>query len=409
MNVHTYRAASIREALDLVRRELGSDAIILSTREVPGQRRFPWQRRQAVAEVVAGLAGQTAPLRHSTAAARREAPPMKHVSARTIETRHVTNAEDSGRSVPIAAVRPDSQPAALVSAPPRKAAEDRFGDLIAQLNTIPRAPRTEVPDRLFHLYTQLIDADVDEDDARRLLLELKESPNAPARDAGPPTEELTALIESQIRCAGPLPVTPGRRHVVALVGPTGVGKTTTIAKLAANFKLRERANVGLVTVDTYRVAAVEQLRTYAEIIDLPMHVVTSPREMRDAVQSLAAMDLVLIDTAGRSPRDELKIQELRSFLAEADVDQVHLVLSLASGIRSNVLTADRFRSVGVTSMLLTKLDEAAGPGAILSAARRIQLPISYLTTGQDVPDDIEAADAARAAQLVLNTEAPATR
>ena len=410
MNVHTYRAASIREALDLVRRELGSDAIILSTREVPGPRRFPWQRRQAVAEVVAGLAGQTAPLRHSTAAARRETPPTKHVSARTVETRPITSREHSDRSAPVAVAGLDPPPAALTSPPPRNAADDRFSDLIAQLGTIPRAPRIEVPDHLFHLYTQLIDADVDEDDARRLLLELKESTTAaPSREAAHPSAQLQALIESQIRCTGPIPVTPGRRQVIALVGPTGVGKTTTIAKLAANFKLRERANVGLVTVDTYRVAAVEQLRTYAEIIDLPMHVVTSPREMRDALQSLAAMDLVLIDTAGRSPRDELKIQELRSFLAEADVDQVHLVLSLASGVRSNLLTADRFRSIGVTSMLLTKLDEAAGPGAILSAARRIQLPISYLTTGQDVPDDIEAALADRTARMILSEEVPATQ
>ncbi len=105
--------------------------------------------------------------------------------------------------------------------------------------------------------------------------------------------------------------TPGERRLVALVGPTGVGKTTTIAKLAANFHLREHRRVGLITVDTYRIAAVEQLRTYADIIDLPMEVVSTPREMRQAVERLSDLDLILMDTAGRSPRDEVKIQELR--------------------------------------------------------------------------------------------------
>jgi flagellar biosynthesis protein FlhF len=289
--------------------------------------------------------------------------------------------------------------------PPVATPAEPYADLIAQLNARSARPRRdEVPQRLFQAYARLIDADVDEQDARQLLEDLQSTTDRiDATDPNVLISALSAQIEQTIRCTGPIQIVPGRRTVAALVGPTGVGKTTTIAKLAANFKLRDKARVGLVTVDTYRVAAVEQLRTYAEIIDLPMHVVASPGELRQAIDRLADMDLVLIDTAGRSPRDELKIQELRSFLSEADVDQVHLVLSLATGVRTNELTAEKFRSVGVTSMLLTKLDEAAGPGAIVSAARRIQLPVSYLTTGQDVPDDIEPADARRAAQLILNT------
>jgi flagellar biosynthesis protein FlhF len=191
---------------------------------------------------------------------------------------------------------------------------------------------------------------------------------------------------------------------VALVGPTGVGKTTTIAKLAANFRLRDGIRMGLVTVDTYRIAAVEQLRTYAEIIDLPMKVVTSPREMRRALDELSGLDLVLIDTAGRSPRDELKIQELKSLLAEAQVDEVHLVLSLVASPKSLQATAEKFAPAGTTAMILTKLDEAVGMGSLLSVARRVPLPVSYLTTGQDVPDDIEHASARRVARLVLGEE-----
>ena len=128
---------------------------------------------------------------------------------------------------------------------------------------------------------------------------------------------------------------PGNRKVVALVGPTGVGKTTTIAKIAANFRLRDKKTVGLITADTYRIAAVEQLRTYAEIIDLPLEVVTTPREMRRAVLQMEHLDLVLIDTAGRSPHDELRLHELRALLREANPDETHLVLSTDVAIRGS--------------------------------------------------------------------------
>jgi flagellar biosynthesis protein FlhF len=162
--------------------------------------------------------------------------------------------------------------------------------------------------------------------------------------------------------------------------------------------------MGLVTVDTYRIAAVEQLRTYAEIIDLPMRVVTSPQEMRRALDELSGLDLVLIDTAGRSPRDELQIKELKRLLAEADVDEVHLVLSLTSSLKSLEATAKTFSVANTSSLILTKLDEAAGMGAMLSLSQKVQLPISYVTTGQDVPDDIEPAHVTRLSRLILGQE-----
>jgi flagellar biosynthesis protein FlhF len=212
------------------------------------------------------------------------------------------------------------------------------------------------------------------------------------------------MVESEIAIAGPIRVTPGQRRIVALVGPTGVGKTTTIAKLAAHYRLKEKRRVGLITVDTYRVAAVEQLRTYADIIDLPMQVVSTPREMREATRQLDGLDLVLMDTAGRSPRDEIKIQELKAFLTEAGADEVHLVLSSGAGARTLVETAGRFAAVGTTSLILTKLDEATGLGNLLPLVRSSKLPVSYLTNGQNVPDDIETADCRRLARLILAME-----
>jgi flagellar biosynthesis protein FlhF len=258
---------------------------------------------------------------------------------------------------------------------------------LGRANQLPRGD--QVPPELFQVYAELIDAEVEDDVARDLISKLKRNA-APAQltDAGAARSLLTALVESEVRCCEPIAPKSGRRRVVALVGATGVGKTTTIAKLAANFRLRS----GI------------QLRTYAEIIDLPMKVVTNPLEMRRALDELAGLDLVLIDTAGRSPKDELQIQELKSLLAEAHVDEVHLVLSMTSSRQSLEAAAEKFAAAGTTAVILTKLDEASGMGAVLSLARRVGLPISYLTAGQAVPDDIEPAHPRRIARLVLGQE-----
>jgi flagellar biosynthesis protein FlhF len=203
---------------------------------------------------------------------------------------------------------------------------------------------------------------------------------------------------------GPIDTTKRNGRIVALVGPTGVGKTTTIAKLAANYRLRENKRIGLITVDTYRIAAVEQLRTYADIIDLPMEVVSTPQEMREAIDRMRDLDLVLMDTAGRSPRDEVRIRELKALLAEAKPDEVHLVLSAVGSATSMAVTAQRFATVGTSALVVTKLDEAMGLGSLLSVTRSCQLPISYLTNGQNVPDDIRVAKKKELAQLILGTE-----
>jgi flagellar biosynthesis protein FlhF len=124
--------------------------------------------------------------------------------------------------------------------------------------------------------------------------------------------------------------------------------------------------------------------------------------MREACQRMRDFDLVLMDTAGRSPRDEVRIRELRAMLAEAAPDEVHLVLSAASSARGLVAAAEKFSPVGVTSLIVTKLDEATALGNLLSLVRSSGLPFSYLTDGQNVPDDIAVADAQSLAQLILN-------
>lgn len=196
--------------------------------------------------------------------------------------------------------------------------------------------------------------------------------------------------------------TTGRPRVICLVGPTGVGKTTTVAKLAATCKLRHGRRVGLITSDTYRIAAVEQLRTYAGIIGLPIKVVMSPDEMAQAVADLASMDVIIVDTAGRSQHDARRLDELKAFIAAAGPDETHLVL--ASTVGETVLrrTAERFMALGPDRCILTKLDEAVCTGQLAGLSGRIGLPFSFVTVGQEVPDDIEPARADRLARVALD-------
>lgn len=371
-SLRTFRAASVADALALVRRELGQEAVILGQREIR-KRRFPWQRATVETELTAALGP------HRPAAA----VPREDARGDAFDRRAA--GEVAGNTLEIN--RSFFETPLPGSAGPRAVEPPTSRELLLDP---------------FRIYTQLIERDVDEADAREVVAELRRR-RLPATQTA---EGLAAIVRDMLPCRGAVQVTPGRQRVVALVGATGVGKTTTVAKLAANFRLKDMLRVGLITVDTYRVAAVDQLQTYANLIDVPMQVVNSPREMRQAIDDLSAMDLVLIDTAGRSPQDELRIQELRSFLQAARADEVHLVVSLNAARRNIELTAERFQRIGPTSLLLTKLDEAPGPGAILTAARRTSLPLSYLTTGQDVPEDIEAAAADRLVSLILGLESP---
>jgi flagellar biosynthesis protein FlhF len=194
---------------------------------------------------------------------------------------------------------------------------------------------------------------------------------------------------------------PQGRRVIAFIGPTGVGKTTTIAKLAANFRLKEGKRVGLLTIDTYRIAAVDQLRTYADIIEVPLQAVLTPAELQQAIQSMSQMDVVLIDTAGRSQNNPLRLNQLRGFLAAASPDEVHLVISATANQRCLRSAMDRFCPMGVNRIIMTKFDEAETFGVILTASTAGKGPLSYVTAGQEVPDDIAQADARRLAQAIV--------
>ena len=268
--------------------------------------------------------------------------------------------------------------------------------LVGDLTRHVRQSKTpDVPESAFDAYTAMRQQQVCEDVARDVCVAAdKLATDEQRKDAAAMNKLVRGEIEKRLPVGGAIKRTAkGRPQIVALIGPTGVGKTTTIAKLAANLKLRENQKVGLITIDTYRIAAIDQLRKYAEIINAPLAVVSSPAEIKDAIARMGDHDYVLIDTAGRSPKDAPKLKELKAFLDAASPDEVHLVLSTTCGTQSTKLALQRFSGVRADKLIFTKLDEAAEVGLVLNVCGCTKLPLSYVTHGQDVPNDIEVASA----------------
>jgi flagellar biosynthesis protein FlhF len=203
-----------------------------------------------------------------------------------------------------------------------------------------------------------------------------------------------SILNKYIKDPKPYEVNKNKR-VVVFIGPTGVGKTTTLAKLAASMVLNDKQKVGLITSDTYRIAAVEQLKTYSEIIGVPLSIIYSPAEIVNAVEKYDDKDIILLDTAGRSHKDQHQLAELKSLLKSSIDFETYLVLSATTKFSDCIEIIKSYSFLDNFQLLFTKLDETSTLGILLNIAYVTKKPIAYLTNGQSVPDDIEIADKAK--------------
>ena len=453
MLVKTFRAGDMTEALKKVKAELGADAMIISSKK---------ERKKGILgiftkpyfEVTAAL--DPKPLQRPVANPYREKEALEPTAREEFQNsmlgplarelkelrervEQLTVREQAPAKAPVAeepAPALEESPVAAAEAPmqkkgdgadgvPRTFSKDELDEIKQYLFSALNTRKGEAVPVVFPVQRTADATGEDEQpEVTNLLAEVTEELRAcglgdealqriadyitPAIEQGEDREGLRyTLVEAfahVVACSGPLRLKKNSQKVVALVGPTGVGKTTTTAKLAAMYAMNKGASVALITTDNFRVGAVEQLKTYSRIMDLPLDVVASGDEMQAALAKHADKDLVIIDTAGRSPKDKEKLAELNRIFRDDTSIEVHLCVSSTTKDQELADIVKRFSLLPVSRLLFTKLDESESLGCIVNAHIATGLPLSYFTNGQMVPEDISMASARKLANLVLKAK-----
>ena len=430
---HRFKAKSLDEAYNLMREQLGEDAVVVRTTQVKDGGIFGFMGRRLIELTATGSAAQ-GPTRKRSAVERRyagtslptpskasapAAPPVKaavgsdEAVADSVAyfQQLVTDAQKRlgvrPQGVPPSPAAEPTTPIIPFRRPKEEAAPDLLRRELRELRElvevlVAEAPGSCVPAECAPMYKRLVDCGVSRKAAATLLgsvvrnsdLEIIREPRVLA-------QRLAFEIAKQVRVSGGIVVTAGARRTVAMVGATGVGKTTNLAKLAAHFAVRERARVALVTADTYRVAAPEQLRVYANIIGIPLHVANDPHEMRDILRKLRDIDLVFVDTAGGSQFNKGQLREMRDMLAAAEPDETMLVMGANTQLDDLRQIVLNFGPLRPTSLFFSKLDETRRYGSLYTVLTETELPLSYFSVGQNVPEDLVLAKPEMVSELLL--------
>jgi len=362
MQVKRYEAPSLRHAFQQIKSDLGPDAVIVHSQPL---RRSGWRRFFGGPrfEVIAAVDKQGFSLAEAGGAASEERRLLQEMQQSLAEMR----TQLSLLSPPSCGAGP-----AWKSAP------------------------------LAQLHQRLTSQEVEPELASDLVREVEQSlASAQQSSATAVWAQARAALENRLRVSGPLRLAAGRPRIVVMAGPTGVGKTTTVAKLAANFALSAGGGVALITTDTFRVAAIPQLRTYGDIIGVPTEVAYTPAELSALVERHADKSLILVDMPGRSQGHAEHLRDLAELVRALPQPTVLLALAASTRYADLLHAVEAYSCLPLSGLLFTKLDETSSYGALVNLPARTGKPLTYLTAGQNVPQDIDLASAAEVARLVL--------
>ncbi len=379
MQVKRYEVTGINEAMEKIKRDLGPDAIILSSRRIKGEGREKM-------EVVAAID--------------------------TTEKKEDRSGKDVTAWPPQAALKDQDDSPPLVVEPDAARLKRMESDLKALRQNFVRLfdhfgieVSSAYCGPLASIYEGMLMRGLSKECALKLLNTLKESlPQGSYIDDRGMWRSLQHFM-AQSMAPFFTPEAKGRK-MRAFVGPTGEGKTTTLAKLAARALYGEKKKVGIITMDTYRIGAVAQLEIYADIMNVPLETVTDRKELRRAMKRLADKDVVLIDTPGRSRKDTEHLVKMRELLTGDFPVDITLVISATASSETMARAADRFDITGYDRIIFTKLDDASGCGRIYNVVDRLRKPVSHVADGQRVPQDIEEMDPRKLARLIVEERMP---
>lgn len=403
MKILTFSGTTPAEALKKAQLEVGEDAMLIETREVQKKS----LGKSALYEIVVGVEENSAPAAPKVKP--KDEPLMKQRPLTQKSNDVLYNISEAAKQISkIAEVTEEDRPSRQA---PVKESEDlkrikeeieKLGDkvkLIQNMFWSEKSPKTTaaIPPEFAEIYRLAQESGMDQNHLDEIMhLTLEHMPSKMRESSETVKRYFQVLMRKMIPVRIETAPKIGSKKVIMLVGPTGVGKTTSIAKLAARFSylLEKKYKVGLVVLDTYRIGAVEQLMQYARMMKLGIETVVDPPEFSNALNALRYSDYILIDTMGSSPYDKGKIEKIYECLRENNTEYtVDVVLVMPSSIKYEDLKAtyENFAPLGIDTMMFTKLDETRGFGNIFSLVYETKVPISYFSVGQEVPEDLVAA------------------
>jgi len=370
----------MQDAMKKIKKEFGPDAVILDSKTVRGKGISGLFRKNF--EVVAAYEPRKT----------FEAPPPKaDIKASAVKT-------EMQAAMPIISEMNEADVKIAPLAAQIESLKGLVTDISNRIGTVSKEETVPLPSEVQGIYLQMLDRDVNQDIAKEIALlthgvSLKQ-----------PVEQNAVAQQLVIDKLGePMAIKLKKyaQTVLLFAGPTGAGKTTTLVKLAGRLSLDQNLSIGLVNMDTYRVGAMEHMRIYAEIMNIPLKTAYNAKDLKEAVDEMADRDVILIDTAGRSATDAAYRKELEEYIAAAHVDEVYLVISVVTGSKVCKDIIRNYAFIPNYKLIITKLDEVGVWGNILNIADYAKKPLAYITMGQDVPDDISQVNTAMLAENIV--------
>ncbi|MDD5017611.1 MAG: flagellar biosynthesis protein FlhF [Eubacteriales bacterium] len=369
MFVKRFIAKDMQEAMKKIRKDFGPDAVILDSKTVRNKGIGGLLQKKVVEVVAAYDFGEKK--FGSIQPAKKE--PVKNESKKEAADKK-EKAEDT--KIEMLSEQLD-------------ALKDAVADFSNKIRIANKETTLTFSPGILKLYNGLLQSDVQEDMAKEIAAQTQEIIGKKKIEANTVARQ---LVLDKLGEPSPLRLKKYKQNVLLFTGPTGVGKTTTLVKLAAMLAFEKKQSVGLINMDTYRVGAIEHIRIYSEIMDIPVQTAYNTDELKSALKALEDKDVVLIDTAGKSPGDKAYKKELAGYIKICGADEIFLVLSIVTGYKACRDIIDYYSFIQDYKLIVTKLDEAGAWGNIVNMADCTKMPLSYVTMGQDVPEDICEAD-----------------